>query len=232
MTTGCSGSRRRCRGWARSTPSNRVRVQADTAHAAPYSLDGSGVTVFVYDGGTVRASHNDYSGRATLIDGDSTSFHATHVAGTVGGDGSANFNHRGMAPGVSILSAGFEYDGSGTFLYTNPGDIEFDYTNAINQGASISNNSIGSNIAPNGFPCSYEGDYGLTAATIDAVVGGSLGEPIVIFWAAGNERGNGSVRHAVQHDAAPVEQQERDLRGCTQLQRRLGDEFHELGPVG
>ena len=167
---------------------NRVRVQADTAHAAPYNLDGSGVTVLVYDGGTVRASHLDYSGRATLIDGDSQSYHATHVAGTVGGDGTANATHRGMAPGVSILSAGFEYDGSGTFLYTNPGDIEFDYANGLAQGAVISNNSIGSNIAPNGFPCSYEGDYGLTAATIDAIVGGSLGDPIVIFWAAGNER--------------------------------------------
>lgn len=170
---------------------NRVRVQADTAHSAPYNLDGSGVTVFVYDAGTVRASHNDFSGRATLIDGDATNFHATHVAGTVGGDGSANFNHRGMAPGASILSAGFEYDGSGTFLYTNPGDIEFDYANAIGQGASISNNSIGSNVSQNGFPCSYEGDYGLTAATIDAVIGGSLGDGIVIFWAAGNERGSG-----------------------------------------
>ena len=180
---------------------NRVRVQADTAHSAPYSLDGSGVTVFVYDGGSVRASHNDYSGRASVIDGDAVSFHATHVAGTIGGDGSANFTHRGMAPAVSILSAGFEYDGSGTFLYTNPGDIEFDYTNAINQGADMSNNSIGSNIAPNGFPCSYEGDYGLTAATIDAIVGGSLGEPIVIFWAAGNERGNGSC--GTQYNTTP-----------------------------
>ena len=172
--------------------SNRVRVQADTAQSPPYDLNGAGVSVFVYDGGTVRASHNDYSGRATVIDGDSVSFHATHVAGTIGGDGSVIFDHRGMAPAVSILSAGFEYDGSGTFLYTNPGDIEFDYTNALNQGADMSNNSIGSNIAQNGFPCSYEGDYGLTAATIDAIIGGSLGEPIVIFWAAGNERGNGS----------------------------------------
>jgi hypothetical protein len=171
--------------------SNRARVQADQAQAAPYNLDGSGVTVLVYDGGTVRTTHQDYSGRATNIDGDSVSYHATHVAGTIGGDGTANATHRGMAPGVTILGAGFQYDGSGTFLYTNPGDLEFDYGNGIAQGAVMSNNSIGSNIAPNGFPCAYEGDYGLTAATIDAVVGGSLGEPIVIFWAAGNERGNG-----------------------------------------
>jgi hypothetical protein len=171
---------------------NRIRVQANEAQAAPYNLDGSGVTVFVYDGGAVRTTHNDFQGRATVIDGDATNYHSTHVAGTIGGAGIANATHKGMAPGVGILSAGFEYDGSGTFLYTNPGDLEFDYTNAINQGADMSNNSIGSNVAPNGFPCSYEGDYGLTAATIDAVVRGSLGEPIVIFWAAGNERGSGS----------------------------------------
>lgn len=180
---------------------NRVRVQADTAQAAPYNLNGAGVTVFVYDGGTIRASHDDYSGRATVLDSDSVSFHATHVAGTVGGDGSANATHRGMAPAVSILSAGFEFDGAGTFLYTNPGDIEFDYANAIAQGADMSNNSIGSNIAQNGFSCAFEGDYGLTAATIDAIVGGSLGEPIVIFWAAGNERGNG--RCGTQYNTTP-----------------------------
>lgn len=181
--------------------SNRVLVQADIAQSAPYSLDGSGVTAFVYDGGSVRASHNDFSGRASVIDGDTVNYHATHVAGTIAGDGSANATHRGMAPGASILSAGFEYDGSGTFLYTNPGDIEFDYTTALSNGADLSNNSIGSNVAPNGFPCSYEGDYGLTAATIDAIIGGSLGESLVIFWAAGNERGAGSC--GTQYNTTP-----------------------------
>ena len=182
---------------------NRIRVQANEAFAAPYSLDGAGVTAFVYDGGSIRASHNDFSGRATVIDGDGVSYHATHVAGTIGGDGSSNPTHRGMAPAVSILSAGFEYDGSGTFLYTNPGDLEFDYGNALAQGADMSNNSIGSNTAPNGFPCSYEGDYGLTAATIDAVIGGSLGDSLVIFWAAGNERGSGRCGSSYNTSAPP-----------------------------
>jgi len=172
--------------------SNRVRVGADTLFAAPFDLDGTGVTAFVYDAGVARTSHTDFSGRATTIDGDAINFHATHVAGTIAGDGTSNATHRGMAPGATVLSAGFEFDGSGTFLYTNPGDIEFDYAAAIGQGADVSNNSIGSNIAPNGFPCGFEGDYGLTAATIDAIIDGSLGESIIIFWAAGNERGSGA----------------------------------------
>ena len=169
--------------------SNRAITQVDVAQSAPYNLDGSGVTVLVYDGGTARATHNDFSGRLTVIDGSGQHYHPTHVAGTIGGDGSVNPTHRGMAPGTTLISAGFEYDGSGTFLYTNPGDIEADYATAIGMGADISNNSIGSNIGPNGFPCSFEGDYGLTAATIDNIIRGSLGAPIVIFWSAGNERG-------------------------------------------
>ncbi|MEZ6242736.1 MAG: S8 family serine peptidase [Phycisphaerales bacterium] len=169
--------------------SNRARVQADIAQAPPYNLDGSGVTVLIYDAGTARSTHLDFSGRDTVIDASGTNYHSTHVAGTVGGDGSVIFNNRGMAPGVSLISAGFEYDGSGTFLYTNPGDIEDDYAAGMTMGASISNNSIGSNVAPNGFPCSYEGDYGLCAATIDNIIRGALGDHIVIFWSAGNERG-------------------------------------------
>jgi hypothetical protein len=173
--------------------SNRAVTQVNTVNSAPYGLDGSGVTVFVYDGGTIRTTHNDFSGRATNIDSDGVSFHATHVAGTIGGDGSVNANNRGMAPGVTLLGAGFEQPGglSQGFLYTDPGDLESDYALALSMGADLSNNSIGSNVAPNGYPCSWEGDYGLTAATIDAVVRGSLGEPITIFWAAGNERGSG-----------------------------------------
>ncbi|MEQ8770272.1 MAG: S8 family serine peptidase [Phycisphaerales bacterium] len=171
--------------------SNRAITQADQAQSAPYNLDGSGVTVLVYDGGTARATHNDFSGRMTVIDGSGLSSHATHTSGTVGGDGSVIANHRGMAPNVSLISAGFEYDGSGIFLYTNPGDIDADYATAISMGANISNNSIGSNIGPNGFPCSSEGDYSVCAAAIDNIIRGSAGGPITVFWSAGNERGSG-----------------------------------------
>ncbi len=170
--------------------SNSVVTQADTAQTAPYNLDGSGVNVLVYDAAYALASHSDFSGRLTVRDSSGLGDHATHVAGTIGGDGSNNSNYEGMAPGVTIQSYGFQYDGSGTFLYTNPGDLESDYNQAINTyGVDISNNSIGSNIESNGFNCAYQGDYGATAALIDAIVGGSLGAPFRIVWANGNERG-------------------------------------------
>jgi hypothetical protein len=170
--------------------SNRAITQSDLVQAGPYNLDGSGVTALIYDAASALASHDDFGGRLTVRDTTGTSFHPTHVAGTVGGSGSASGGtFRGMAPGVTLESYGFEYDGTGIFLYTNPGDIETDYDEAINTyGADVSNNSIGSNTEPNGFPCNIQGDYGACAVLIDNIVRGSLGSPFRIVWSAGNER--------------------------------------------
>ncbi len=169
--------------------SNRIITQANDVQAAPYGLDGSGVTVLVYDGGTARSTHVDFEGRASSLDGSGQHYHSTHVAGTIGGAGVANAAYKGMAPGVQIRSYGFQYDGSGIFLYSNPGDIESDYDEAMNTyGANIANNSIGTNTATNGFPCDITGDYGVTSNLIDTIVRGSLGDPYLIFWANGNER--------------------------------------------
>ena len=170
--------------------SNRARTGADTAQAAPYNLSGAGVTVLVYDAGTARATHQDFGGRLTVRDASGLISHATHVAGTIGGSGAASAGLRkGMAPGVTIQSYGFQYDGTGVFLYTNPGDIQADYNQAINSfGADIANNSIGSNTETNGFDCNIQGDYGVTDQLIDNIVRGSLGTPFRVIWADGNER--------------------------------------------
>jgi len=170
--------------------SNRARIGANTAQAAPYNLTGAGVTVLVYDGGTARATHQDFGGRLFVRDSSGLSGHATHVSGTVGGSGAASGGlRRGMAPGVTIQSYGFQYDGTGIFLYNNPGDLQADYNQAINTfGADISNNSIGTNTETNGFDCSIQGDYGVTDQLIDNIVRGSLGAPFRIVWADGNER--------------------------------------------
>ncbi|MBL8747282.1 MAG: S8 family serine peptidase [Phycisphaerae bacterium] len=171
---------------------NRAITGANTAQAAPYNLNGAGVTVLVYDGGRSRTTHVDFQGRAINLPGDtsSTSDHSTHVSGTIGGAGVANINNRGMAPGVLIVNAGFQFGGGNGFLYTDPGDMIADYTAAVtNHGADIANNSIGNNTEPNGFDCSWQGDYGFTDTIIDSMVRGSInGEPFRIVWAAGNER--------------------------------------------
>ncbi len=171
--------------------SNRAITQANALQGAPYNLDGNGVTVMVYDGGTARATHVDFGGRLTVRDGSGLGDHPTHVSGTIGGSGAASGGtFRGMAPGVTIQSYGLQTNGSGIFLFTNPGDFESDYGEAINVfGADIANNSIGTNTESNGFLCSYQGDYGVMCTVIDGVVRGSLGAPMRIVWANGNERG-------------------------------------------
>lgn len=184
---------------------NRAVTQAEQVQAPPYSLDGSGVSVLVYDGGTASASHADFGGRLFVRDGSGLSSHATHVCGTIGGAGTLSGGlYRGMAPAITIQSYGFEFDGTGQFLYTNPGDIESNYRDAIdNHGAAIANNSIGTNLASNGLTCSWEGDYGATSMLIDGIVAGSLGAPMRVVWAVGNERGDGRCGTAYRTIAPP-----------------------------
>ncbi len=173
----------------RCNDSNRAITQADDAQAAPYNLDGSGVKVMVYDAGTARSTHVDFQGRLTVRDSSGMNDHPTHVSGTIGGAGVANAAYKGMAPGVTIEAYGFEGDLVAGFLYTDPGDLEADYNQAINTyGCDIANNSIGSNVESNGFDCSWQGNYGATSALIDEIVRGSLGAPFRIIWANGNER--------------------------------------------
>lgn len=186
----------------------RALTGVNTVQAPPYGLSGAGVTVLVYDGGKVFA-HPDFGSRLTIGTSDTApvSGHATHVAGTVAGDGlQSSGTNRGMAPAAQIVSYGFETEGGAGFLYTDPGDIEADYTEAITlYGADLSNNSIGSNTAPNGFPCEWEGDYGATSALIDAIARGALGQPFRIVWANGNERsGTARCGNAYRTTAPPA----------------------------
>ncbi|MHC4695304.1 MAG: S8 family serine peptidase [Planctomycetota bacterium] len=167
----------------------RQITEADIVQAPPYNLDGSGVTVMVYDGGPALGSHPDFGERMHVRDAGDAANHATHVSCTVGGDGTASGGqYRGMAPGVFLESYESDCCPYG-FLYTNPLDIEEDYDEAINvHGADIATNSVGTNVCGNGLPCEWTGDYGVTAQLIDSIVHGSLGGPFRIVWSNGNER--------------------------------------------
>ncbi len=187
--------------------SNRARVGADVLQDPPYDLDGAGVDVLVYDGGQSFA-HGDLAGRLTVGASDTSGVidHATHVSCTVAGSGAGSGGQfRGMAPGASVVSYGFEQEGGlqQGFLYTDPGDLEDDYTEAITvYGADVANNSIGTNTASNGFPCSWEGDYGFTDTIIDEIARGAIGAPFRIVWANGNERFTGACG-TTYHTTAP-----------------------------
>jgi len=171
----------------------RQVVGANAVQAAPYNLNGSGITVCVYDAGLVDATHNDFAGRIVHSEAGSVIDHATHVAGSVGGSGAnSGGQYRGMAPGCSLLS--YVYESCDPYcLYNSPQDIESNYNQAKNTyGARLATNSIGSNTAANGYSCSWEGDYELTSQLLDNIVRGSLGSPFIVLFAAGNERGYGT----------------------------------------
>ncbi len=177
----------------------REAMQVDALYDAPYNLSGAGVRVFVFDAGTVRATHSTFNdgsdSRVTLIDSTIQHYHATHVAGIVAGDGNGG-RAQGVAPAATILSAGYEQITGTMFFWDNAGDIEADYARARNQyAADFATNSLGSNTAANGYPCSREGDYGVTSSLLDGIVRGdnaAVGDAVLMSWANGNERIGGT----------------------------------------
>lgn len=183
----------------------RATMRVNQVNAAPYNLTGTGVRAFVFDAGTVRSTHETFNtggpSRVTVIDASAVNAHPTHVAGTVGGDGaptSTGGAGRGVATGATILSSGYQQVGGTMLFWDNAGDIEADYTLGRNtHNADLITNSIGSNTASNGYPCTRQGDYDITGSLLDGIVrdnNPAINDPVILTWANGNERGGGSPR--------------------------------------
>lgn len=97
---------------------------------AGLNLDGNGMTVHEWDGGAVRASHQEYNGRVTQVDGaTSTHYHSTHVAGTLIASG-VEAQAKGMAPAANLNAYDWNNDDS-------------EMATAAANGALISNHSYG-----------------------------------------------------------------------------------------
>ncbi len=73
------------------------------------TLDGEGVTIGMWDGGTARASHQEFGSRMNLIDGTSAITHATHVGGTLIAAG-VDSRALGMAPLAQVDSYDWNND--------------------------------------------------------------------------------------------------------------------------
>lgn len=181
----------------------RAQIGVNTVQAAPYSLDGTGIDVLVYDSGQA-GDHVDFGARLTHGDAATVREHSTHVAGTVGGSGANSINHggtalqwRGMATNVDLISYAYQWIGPGMLFYNNPGDIEADWAAAQNTyGADLGTASLSSNIYSN-YPlsCTLMGNYGTSEVLLDQIVRGGnavvgVGDKYITTWAAGNERGN------------------------------------------
>jgi hypothetical protein len=157
----------------------RVNMNVNQLQEPFYNLRGSDMTIGVWDGGTVTTQHPDFSGRLTLEDSQNTEQHATHVAGTMAGDGTNSSNNggsqyqwRGMATEADLHS--WDWD-----------DAEDEYADAADEmGLSVANNSWGYGIEP---PyCDFYGDYAAFCVDVDLVV---PAWQVNVQFAAGNERG-------------------------------------------
>lgn len=168
-----------------STAADRVR------QTAPYNLDGAGVTVAVWDQGTVRPTHVEFDGRVTARNAAPVTNHSTHVGGTIGARG-VSPAAKGMAPAVRIDSYDWDYDSAemAEAAMAGPGE-----TNRI----GISNHSYGfqagwSYTSGGTFwygtwgehEASGFGQYDTYCETVDAIC---LAAPYYLpFKAAGNDR--------------------------------------------
>lgn len=88
-----------------------ISTGANLLRASPYSLTGAGVTIGLWDGGTARATHQEFGGRMIAIDSAASINHATHVGGTLIASGMVA-TARGMADSATVHSYDWNNDSS------------------------------------------------------------------------------------------------------------------------
>ena len=113
---------------AKSTRANHL----NTGGTLGLDLNGQGMVARVWDGGTVRASHNLFSGRVTVVDEPSSTTyaaHSTHVTGTI------------MASNAAAATKGMAFMAQArTFEWT---DDNSEALSEVQLGMLISNHSYG-----------------------------------------------------------------------------------------
>ncbi len=82
---------------ARSSKIDRIISGGSTG----LDLDGSGVVIGLWDGGSPRVTHQELEGKIEILDAGTTTFHSTHVSGILVATGLISPS-RGMASGAKI----------------------------------------------------------------------------------------------------------------------------------
>jgi len=160
-----------------------TRVGIDTVLGPPWDLDGTGVTIGLWESGGISYNHADYAGRMTLVDSETeVSEHSTHVNGTLIGAGTLNPLARGMAPGAQVRSRDAVNDAGEMLSDTQAGLVE------------LSNHSYGTRVGWDyedgvwtDYGTDYFGQYSALSFFWDNVV---VNSGLIIFKSAGNDRNN------------------------------------------
>ena len=200
---------------------SRLDIRADPVAQAPYSLSGGGVNLGIWDASGVYQhpdfgsrltridalskicdSNSGNAGTPCRIDSNCTGgghciedfdgiAHATHVAGTMAGDGSLSeaaggtpLQWKGVASGASIVS----YDFNGDLMAETREAIA-----RLGKSIELSQNSWSYTLCPS-FPaceCFLLGEYNSLCRDYDKAVRGSQGKRIAVIFAAGNDRSSG-----------------------------------------
>lgn len=167
-----------------------ISTGANLLNAAPYGLDGTGMTVGLWDEARARIDHVELAGKVTIMDGvTANSDHSTHCAGTIAGKG-VDAKAKGMGIGTRINS--FDWNSDYAEMTANAA-VTATQTNML----SISSHSYGmglTNVASIYNP--YLGVYEAEAVKTDGV---AYAAPYhLIFWAAGNEQADYTTRGGYQ----------------------------------
>lgn len=168
---------------------------------APYSLTGAGLTAGIWDGGSVRATHQEFGGRITVKDGSAAIDHGTHVGGTMAASGVVA-SARGMAPALKLDSYDWNSDNSeltsrGATYPGEPGKLQVsNHSYGVLSGwaytgvASPMWEWYGSGTTTAGTETDF-GKYETNARDTDSL---AVSMPyLLMFRAAGNERGDTPV---------------------------------------
>lgn len=177
----------------RETKNTGAAATIGTNHLHPggrlgLSLTGKGMFVGVWDGGNVRATHQEFGGRVIAAnDGPSLNAHATHVTGTM------------IAAGVNPAAKGMAPEAEAHTYYWN-NDLAEMAQEAAN-GLLVSNHSYatvqgwynsGSGWQWTGGSGNEDPDFGAYTALSRAIDNVAYNAPYyLICWAAGNDFGDG-----------------------------------------
>ncbi|MCX9009585.1 MAG: S8 family serine peptidase [Candidatus Methanoperedens sp.] len=179
-----------------SSATSEIR-RINTTNAWALGIDGSTINVSVIDTG-INAAHPDIAGRVIkwvdFVNSNPSAYddygHGTHVAGTVGGNGSGGTT-TGMAPNVSLFGVKVLNAQGWGYLSDVISGIEW----SVDNGADVISMSLG---AGSYTTSNCDADYpALTVAINNAVNAG-----VVVVAAAGNDGSSISMPACIQNAIA------------------------------